>query len=537
MYEKARAYYENHGDLEVPQKFKTSNGKDYDANGTINLGTWINTQRQKVLPESERGKLLSQIGMRFEVKDNEKKWKKMYEKARAYYANHGDLEVPQKFKTNNGSDYDSNGTINLGTWIAFQRIKVLPESERGRLLSEIGMRFEKKRNTLSFEEMYEYARAYYEFNGDLEVPAKFKTNNGKDYDANGTINLGTWINTQRQKVLPESERGKLLSQIGMRFERKINTLSFEEMYEKARAYYENHGDLEVPKKFKTSNGKDYDANGTINLGTWINTQRQKVLPESERGKLLSQIGMRFEVKDNEKKWEKMYEKARAYYENHGDLEVPQKFNTNNGSDYDANGTINLGTWINTQRQKVLPESERGRLLSEIGMRFEKKRNTLSFEEMYEKARAYYKAHGDLEVPTKFKTNNGSDYDENGIINLGQWIVNQRRFVLPESERGRLLSEMGMRFETKEKNRDLISNVCKENNINTKLNKSIINRISYQEFISKVEYLKENNISLVDENGKLHEIFSMSSPNMKEKYNITLEELIDNYYIKEKEKGK
>ncbi len=94
----------------------------------------------------------------------------------------------------------------------------------------------------------------------------------------------------------------------------------------------------------------------------------------------------------------------------------------------------------------------------------------------------------------------------------------------------------MRFEEKRKNRDLITNICNENNVDTKLNKNTINRIPYREFMSKIEFLKEKNISLLDKTGKLYEIFSMSNTNMKQKYNITLEELIDNYYIKGKEKG-
>jgi len=537
MYKYAKAYYEVHGDLEVSQSFKTNNGKDYDKNGTINLGTWIATQRLILSSESERGRLLSQIGMRFKNKNSTLNFEEMYKYACIYYGKHGDLEVPTKFKTNNGKDYDENGTINLGTWISTQRRTVSPESERGRLLSQISMRFEVKDSEQQWHVMYEYACIYYGKYGNLEVPQKFKTNNGSDYDENGSINLGRWITTQRRKVSSESERGILLSQIGMRFEKKIKRLGFEEMYKYAKAYYEVHGDLEVSQRFKTNNGSDYDKNGTINLGHWISTQRQKESSESERGRLLSQIGMRFENKIKRLGFEEMYEYAKAYYEVHGDLEVPTKFKTNNGSDYEKNGTINLGTWIVTQRQKVLPKSERGRLLSQIGMRFGNKIKRLGFEEMYKYAKAYYEVHGDLEISQRFKTNNGKDYDENGIINLGTWIVTQRRFVSPESERGRLLSKIGMRFETKGKNRDLATNICNENNININLNKNIVNRIPYQEFISKVEYLKENNIHLVEENGKLHEIFSMSSPNMKEKYNITLEELINSYYIKEKEKGK
>lgn len=298
-------------------------------------------------------------------------WKFYYELAKKYYETYGDLEIPHKFKTNDGVNYDPNGKINLGRWIAYQRETCPSESERGKLLSQIGMRFENIRSTLSWEEMYNYAKKYYESHGDLEVKYTFKTNDGITDDPNGKINLGTWIRNQRHLCLPESERSKLLSKIGMRFKNKINYLSWNEYYELAKKYYEVHGNLEIPARFKTNDGFTYDPNGKINLGSWIVTKRCKCLPNSECGKLLSQIGMRFENKRSTLTWEETYEYAKKYYEACGDLEIPKKFKTNDGVNYDSNGKINLGQWKIRQRQTCLPESERGKLLLQINMRFNK----------------------------------------------------------------------------------------------------------------------------------------------------------------------
>ena len=311
-YELAKKYYEAYGDLEIPQKFKTNDGVTNDPNGKINLGRWIAYQRKTCPSESERGKLLSQIGMRFENIRSTLSWKEMYNYAKKYYEAYGDLEIPQKFKTSDGATYDPNGKINLGQWIRNQRHLCLPESERGKLLSKIGMSFKNKNknNYLSWNEMYELAKKYYEVHGNLEIPARFKTNDGFTYDPNGKINLGNWIVTQRCKCLPNSERGKLLSQIGMRFENKRSTLSWEETYEYAKKYYEACGNLEIPKKFKTNDGVTYDSNGKINLGLWTIRQRQTCLPESERGKLLLQISMRFNtLKD--------YTKIKDFYLKYG----------------------------------------------------------------------------------------------------------------------------------------------------------------------------------------------------------------------------
>ena len=52
MYELAKAYYEHHGNLEIPMKFKTINGYEPEENG-VNLGTWIYTQRKHTMNTME----------------------------------------------------------------------------------------------------------------------------------------------------------------------------------------------------------------------------------------------------------------------------------------------------------------------------------------------------------------------------------------------------------------------------------------------------------------------------------------------------
>ena len=506
MYEYARIYYEHYGNLEVPQKFKTNNGFEYDEVGKINLGSWIINQRNRVLPESEQGRLLSQIGMRFENKISTLSWEEMYEYARIYYEHHKSLEIPRNFKTNNGFEYEEQGKIKLGSWITTQRNRTLPESERGRLLSQIGMRFESKKSTLSWEEMYEYARIYYEHHGNLEVFQKFKTNNGFEYDEEGKIKLGAWIARQRITVSRESERGKLLLKIGMRFENKKITLSWEEMYEYARIYYEHYGNLEVPQKFKTNNGFEYDEKGSLNLGVWITSQRSRVLPESERGQLLLKIGMRFENKISTLSWEEMYEYARIYYEHHGNLEVPKRFKTNNGWEEDKTGKINLGTWIASQRNRALPESKQGRLLLSIGMRFENKKSTLSWKEMYEYARIYYEHYGNLEVPQKFKTNNGWEEDKTGKINLGVWLLTQKQLYQKKEmseEQIILLENIGMKWMSEKVDNKLQQEEITEKNTRKKqielLNrtKSLLNHIGNQDFERK-EDIDRANRQFIDE---------------------------------------
>ena len=534
MYEYAKIYYEHYNDLEVPQKFRTNDGYTYEEDGKIRLGQWISSQRQITSQESERGCLLTEIGMRFETrKRNTLSWEEMYGYAKIYYEHYNDLEVPQKFRTNDGYTYEEDGKIRLGNWISNQRQNVPQESEQGHLLTEIGMRFETKNSTLGLEEMYGYAKIYYEHYNNLEVPTRFRTNDGYTYEEEGKIRLGQWINNQRRNVPQESERGYLLSKIGMRFKNKY--LGWEEMYEYAKIYYEHYNDLEVPQKFRTNDGYTYEEEGKIRLGQWISSQRQITPQESERGYLLSKIGMRFETKNSTLSWKEMYEYAKIYYEHYNNLQVPAKFRTNDGYTYEENGKITLGRWIADQRRRASQESEKGHLLTEIGMRFETKNNTLSWEEMYEYAKIYYEHYNNLEVPVKFRTNDGYTYEEKGKIRLGLWIINQRYNIPKESEKIQALDEIKMNWSPRIQKEE-VNNLCIDNEINIELNKTVISHISAKELKSKITYLRANGIELTNEDGKLHEIFSMSSPDMKEKYGISLPEMIRDFYdVKQKRK--
>ena len=393
-YELARAYYKYHKDLDVPIRFKTKNGYEYDEDG-VALGKWINTQRQAFKGNrgykisKEQIELLKEIGMRFETNYKEEEWNKKYELARAYYKYHKDLDVPIRFKTKNGYEYDEDG-VALGNWIDTQRQAFKGNSgykiskEQIELLKEIGMRFETNYKEEEWNKKYELAKAYFEHYGNLEIPANFKTKHGYEYDENG-VALGNWINNQRQAFKGNSgykiskEQIELLKEIGMRFETNYKEEEWNKKYELAKAYYEHYGNLEIPQSFKTKNGYEYDENG-VALGKWINTQRDafkgngRYKISKEQIKLLKEIGMRFETKNYGEEWNKKYELAKAYFEHYGNLEIPQSFKTKNGYEYDENG-VALGLWIITQRQAFKGNvtnkmsKERIELLKEIGMKW------------------------------------------------------------------------------------------------------------------------------------------------------------------------
>ena len=466
-------------------------------------------------------------------------WKLNYSLAKIYFEKYGSLEIKQNFKTLNGIDYDENG-YNFGIWLTNQRQmykKGKLSKERIELLKQIGMRFEIVYNIVDWAEMYMLAEIYFKKYGSLEIKQNFKTLNGIDYDENG-YNLGWWLVRQRQmykKSKLSKEREKLLEKIGMRFETRDNNEVWNQMYMLAETYFKKYGNLEISKKFKTLNGTDEDENG-YNLGVWLVRQRQmhKISKLSkEREKLLEKIGMRFETRDNDEVWTRMYKLTETYFKKYGNLEIKQNFKTLNGIDYDENG-YNLGQWQSCQRQmykKSKLSKERKDLLEKIGMRFETRDNDEVWNQMYMLAELYFKEYGNLEISKKFKTLNGTDEDENGY-NLGIWLVNQRQMYKKgklSPERKELLDQIGMIWEIR-KRKDKNQELCNEYLIPY----DEVENISYNELYAKTMYLLDNNINIIIDN-KLNPIYNMSNTNMKVTYGVSLEELIEKYKKKEKEK--
>lgn len=123
-------------------------------------------------------------------------------------------------------------------------------------------------------------------------------------------------------------------------------------YNFAKKYYEKYGNLLIPKSYVVF---DEDDN-LVKLGNWICTQRYAYKGNSssklneKQIKLLEEIEMVWEVRNNEEiippKWMKNYNLAKKYYEEHGNLLMPNSYVI-----FDKNSNlVKLGNWIYTQRR-------------------------------------------------------------------------------------------------------------------------------------------------------------------------------------------
>lgn len=124
---------------------------------------------------------------------------------------------------------------------------------------------------------------------------------------------------------------------------------------------------------------------------------------------------------------------------------------------------------------------------------------------------------------------GFAYDKKGVY-LGTWLKYQIKTCDSESEHGKLLKKIGVIFYERKRNQ-VIEDICLINSIDIKLNKSILAHISIQELTSKIKFLNGLNLQITLNDGKILDIFSLSNKDMKEKYGLFLEELVNKYSLK------
>lgn len=332
-------------------------------------------------------------------REMEARWEVLCQAAADAAAKEGTLELPRSYTIHSG--------VPVGKWLELQR-QVQAGQRPGRLTAEQAAKLEKlgirwnHRLEAAWEKGFASAQKYRTEHGDLLVPVRYRDKND--------FALGEWIVYNRQRYLGGNltqNRIERLEAIGMVWSTS-NDL-WEQNYAAATQYYLEHGDLEVPIKYETPSG--------FGLGVWLEAQRAAhkagELPQ-EQVERLDALGMDW-TNRNDRKWMSLYDVAAAYYHEHGNLNVPSEYVTPDG--------VLLGKWVARQRYAYLnPDRssarvtpERKALLDKLGMVWEKYD---PWQERYDLALAYKTEHGDLEIPSVYKTADG--------VWLGSWVSRQRQ---------------------------------------------------------------------------------------------------------------
>lgn len=275
-----------------------------------------------------------------------------------------------------------------------EKFKVIDEVRNCREL------FEKLNDALTatWDMYYASAKQYYKENGNLEVPARYITEEG--------YALGSWLNNQKA-IRKGTIVGKLtedqiqkLDSIGMIWD----SLDYfwEQNFKLAKEYYLTYGNLDIPTNYKSTDGK--------HLGNWILRQRHLYKSNTltnEQIKKLDSIGMDW-MDRVDRVWENGLLEAKNYSEEYGNLSVPKN--------YRSNTDFPLGIWIQRQRSlyknKKISEN-RIKRLTDLGMNW----NPDNWESRFNLVKQYFKEHGNINISQKEVIQG---------VWLGKWIVSQKK---------------------------------------------------------------------------------------------------------------
>ena len=386
--------------------------RSYTIHSGVPVGKWLELQRQVQAGQrpgrltAEQAAKLEKLGIRWNHR-LEAAWEKGFASAQKYRTEHGDLLVPVRYRDKND--------FALGEWIVYNRQRYLGGNltqNRIERLEAIGMVWSTSNDL--WEQNYAAATQYYLEHGDLEVPIKYETSSG--------FGLGVWLGAQRAAhkagELPQ-EQVERLDALGMDWTNR-NDRKWMSLYDVATAYYHEHGNLNVPSEYVTPDG--------VLLGKWVARQRYAYLnPDRssarvtpERKALLDKLGMVWEKYDP---WQERYDLALAYKTEHGDLEIPSVYKTEDG--------VWLGSWVSRQRQTLNSgssalSSERRKLLR-ILFKGERRPNDpaadhgtvreANWERNFRSAARYARKYKHLLVPASYVDSDG--------VRLGVWISNLR----------------------------------------------------------------------------------------------------------------
>lgn len=269
MFEELRAYRDLYGHTNVPQTSKED----------PKLGSWVCTQRssfRKGKLSNERIDLLDSLEFVWSFSKGRlegastgsvrtrsvQRWKEMVQELAAYKAIHGNCRVTQESKDHR----------QLGQWVSRVRTDRRAgrvSAEKIRTLDELGFDW----NPIGdrWEEMFAELVAFKEIFGHTNVPQR-----KSEYSA-----LANWVGNQRAaKRLGRpivAERAERLEALGFVWNMVVK--SWEEMYAKLVSYHQQHGNADVPQKYKDD----------PILGRWVDSQRSSFkngeLPEDRQRKL------------------------------------------------------------------------------------------------------------------------------------------------------------------------------------------------------------------------------------------------------------
>jgi len=336
--EQLRHFKKQHGHCEV--------GLVADEDDDL-LG-WVRAQRalsSRGKLEAERKASLDGIGFSWSGEITSRKWSEKYERLKAYHAEHGDTDVPDRWKPD----------PEFARWVSQQRQrrkKGLMPDDQIQLLDALGFTWQ-HRERGSWEDRLAEVAAFKAKNGHCDIPLKSSENR----------KLGAFVNTmrtQRNNGKLSTDRIAKLNALGFVWASSCKVLvdgdgisaEWQARFDELLQYKQAHGDCDVPTRWPEN----------PQLGRWLSQQRQNRKSgtlQPERQRRLDEIGFDWRSDSRKEEWTTRFEQLKAYKERFGNCRVPVKWKEN----------PQLGMWATNQRQhrkngRLSPEKEK--ILCEVG---------------------------------------------------------------------------------------------------------------------------------------------------------------------------
>ena len=422
MFGHARAYYREHGNLEVSKRYQTPDG--------YSLGSWLNTQRLVYAGKipgilgKERIEKLESIGMRWKNR-YDYSWERFYQALCRYKFNSGNIDIHANYVTPEG--------LELGKWICNLRqaknngrCGYYLTDERIAALNKLGMIWDKV--DYQWERNYLACTEYYRKHHNLDIPANYISEEG--------LRIGAWLRRMRKIRSGRLNGAAPLTEAQIERLDAIHmdwldtyTRQWEYGYKQALAYHREFGTLEVPAGYVNANG--------FPLGRWLKnhvevnsqTGRTAIKVTPERRAKLDALGFKWTAEDP---WQKRISACEEYLREHGDLDIPPNYVIDN---------VWLGKWLYKCRKTYRGELE-GKSLSKeqisqlerlgIDWRTPAER---AWSEKYEAAASLFKIEGDI----KIAAGNGGEAEE--IARIARWVARQRTL----HKQGKLSQEQAVKL--------------------------------------------------------------------------------------------
>ena len=252
-------------------------------------------------------------------------WDKWIEVLKEYKDKHGDVDVPLKY----------SGNQSLGMFVNRQRSEYRKYQagkstsmtpERIKDLNELGFTWTARDAQTSWDNRYAELREFHNVNGHANVP--------KIYTKNPS--LGYWVNEQRfqyrrmskkKSTYLTAEKIRLLNKINFKWSLRESNGSWDNWIKELRDYKSQHGDVDVPLKYKHNPA----------LGAFVNRQRtewrklQKGVQTSlspERIASLDELSFKWTIRVSRTPWETRLNELKKFKEIHGHCNVPSTYPKN-----------------------------------------------------------------------------------------------------------------------------------------------------------------------------------------------------------------